>query len=415
MAKLAKEKKNNTAIIGAGAAGLFAALILLKEGISVTLFERNDTAGKKLLLTGNGKCNYSNKALREDKYNADLPLHIKKLLTSMSPDEIKEFFYELGIPTLEKDGYFYPFSEQALSVKNVLEEEIINLGGTFCFNTCISSVKKEEDETFSLFIKEECVAKGFDSIILCCGGKAAPKTGSDGYGFRIARSLGHDVSNTYPVLVQLESDDALCKSCTGVRCRVTGKALVDGELLKTESGELQITDYGVSGIMIFNLSRAISKPVEEGKNCEISLDFLPEIEAAEAFVTNYFKNRSKCRAGIFFNGLLHKKLTDFRLKEIPFTQETVLTAEDMPVVIEELNRLKSYKIKITGHKGYENAQATKGGVVLSQINESLESELVKNVYFAGEMLDVDGDCGGYNLHWAWTSAKTAAEAIIKGA
>jgi len=169
----------------------------------------------------------------------------------------------------------------------------------------------------------------------------------------------------------------------------------------------------VSGIMIFNLSRVISKPVEEGKNCEISLDFLLEIEDAEAFVTNYFKKHPKCRAGIFFNGLLHKKLTDFRLKEIHITQETVLTAEDMQVVIEELNRLKSYKIKITGHKGYENAQATKGGVVLSQINESLESELVKNVYFAGEMLDVDGDCGGYNLHWAWTSGEVAGISAAK--
>ncbi len=400
------------AVIGAGPAGMSAAIAAAKQGAKVTIFERNDIVGKKLLLTGNGRCNFTNVDMHEDYFSFEEGSDASEVLNSVSTQEICDFFADLGVLSIERKGCFYPFTGQAGTVQSALVLAMEQLGVEMVLNTCVSVIDKQNDR---FVVHTDQKKYEFNAVILACGGKAAPKTGSDGFGYRLARGFGHTVSRTYPVLVQLISDAQDLKKIAGVRCQANVTALVNDKKVAADYGELQLTEYGLSGIPVFNISRFLSKEIEEGQDCVVSVDFIPQIgnDAMEPFLRKRLQNLKGYKMSDFISGLVHSKLTEYVLKVRKINPDDRVVPEDYEKVKELLDSMKDWRFKITGHKGFEHAQVTKGGVLLEEVDSNMESKLVKGVFFAGEMLDVDADCGGYNLHWAWASGKKAGEAAVK--
>lgn len=400
------------AVIGAGPAGMSAAIAAARNGAKVVVFERNDIAGKKLLLTGNGKCNFTNVDMHADYFSFEEGSMEAQVLETMSAKDVCDFFADLGVLSMERKGCFYPFTGQSQTIQTALVKAMERLGVELMTNTCIGQITKE-NEQFLVHMDNKRI--NFDAVVLACGGKAAPKTGSDGFGYRLARGFGHTVSRTYPVLVQLVSDASNLKAVAGVRCYANVSAWVDDVKVAADYGELQMTDYGLSGIPVFHLSRFLSKEVEEGRDCRVSVDFIPQIstDALEAFVSKRMEGFDGDTVKAFLNGLVHSKLVDYIVKERKTVAEALVKSENKDMIIMLLQEMKDWQFRITGHKGFENAQVTKGGVLLEEVDGNMQSKFVKGLYFAGEMLDVDADCGGYNLHWSWTSGKKAGEEAAK--
>lgn len=400
------------AVIGAGPAGMTAAIAAARKGAKVIVFERNDIAGKKLLLTGNGRCNFTNVDMHEDYFSFEEGSNASEVINSVSAQEICDFFADLGVLSTEKRGCFYPFTGQAGTIQTALLLAMEQLGIEMICNTCIGMIEKENK---GFVIHTDQKKYEFDAVILACGGKAAPKTGSDGFGYRLARGFGHTVSRTYPVLVQLVSDAPDLKKIAGVRCQANVTALVNDKKVAADYGELQLTEYGLSGIPVFNISRFLSKEIEEGQDCVVSVDLIPQIgnDAVEPFIRKRLQDLKGYTILDFISGLVHSKLAEYVLKVRKINQYDRVVPADYEKIKKLMDSMKNWQFKITGHKGFEHAQVTKGGVLLEEVDANMESKLVKGVFFAGEMLDVDADCGGYNLHWAWASGKRAGEMAAK--
>lgn len=423
------ETMKNVAIIGAGPAGMSAAIVAARGGAKVTVFERNEIPGKKLLLTGNGRCNFTNVDIHEDYFSFVEGSEASKVLGSMSTQEVCNFFMDMGVLSVERKGGFYPFTGQAQTIQTAMLQAMDRLGIEIKLNTCVrkADIRNKSEKSCGAESISDKSGKNvfiihtdegeyeFDRVILACGGKAAPKTGSDGFGYRLARGFGHTVSRTYPVLVQLISDAPDLKMLAGVRCQADVTAMVNGKKVAADYGELQLTDYGLSGIPVFNISRFLSKEIEEGENCEVLVDFIPQISEAsmEAFIAKRINDLKGYSVKEFIAGLVHGKLADYFIKTYKLNPEDIVLPEDKDKMTAFLSAMKAWKFTITGHKGFEHAQVTKGGVLLDEIDENMQSKLVKGLFFAGEMTDVDADCGGYNLHWAWASGKRAGEMAAK--
>ncbi|MBR3040618.1 MAG: aminoacetone oxidase family FAD-binding enzyme [Lachnospiraceae bacterium] len=409
------------AIIGGGASGLVAAYYACKNPENhVTVYEKNEIAGKKLRQTGNGRLNFSNEDLSLVHYEhySDNPdpgfLHsmvleddvkcIDAILSQNGLNEYVSFLEELGVPSFEKNGYYYPYSERAGEVSEILYKTLAKRGVDFMFSSTIKDVSVDEGGRFSIQDKK------YDSVILACGGKAMPNSGSDGGGFKIARFFEHTVTYTYPVLVPLcVSDGQILKELAGVRVKGEVAGYVDDVLLKKDYGEIQFTEKYISGIPVFQLSRHLTKAIEELKNVKIICDFFPELlnDDMDKFIERRKEVKYDASFEELFEGILPEKLYRFLLDR--FIKETKEHSLEISQEKAFLIYLKSFPIEISGHAGFENAQCTRGGIVLSELSDNLESKLVPNLYMIGEMLNVDGDCGGYNLQWAYSSGRIAGE------
>lgn len=402
-------------VVGGGPAGIMAALEAKSDTNEVFLLEKNINLGKKLLLTGNGKCNFSNEELFVNHYSEDCNQIIEHTLSTFDQNKLNSYLMKLGLLTTVKNHGLYPFSEQSKSVLNVLISELNRKRIQIITNASAHKLELE-NQTYKLTYLQEEIPKTItgDSVILCCGGKAAPSTGSDGSGFKLARNLGVTVSNTYPVLVQLKSDFNKKKELSGVRAKAKVTAFVynnDNQPVKVAEsfGELQIVDFGLSGINIFQISRELTKPIEEKKKCEVMIDFLPMLseEDANTFLENQLKYSAEKNLSQFFEGMIHNKVMDFMIKEYFKNPEYKISKFSIEQLRSFVSFIKHYPVLISGHNGYNNAQATRGGVLLSEVDEHFQSIKNPGLYFAGEMLDVDGECGGYNLHWAFASGYIA--------
>ena len=398
-------------VIGGGAAGMTAAITAARQGAEVTVLEGTDRLGKKLLSTGNGKCNLGNRSLDVTAYYSKEPEKLAGFLERFGTEDAVSFFQGIGVMLKEKNGLLYPACEQASAVQDALRYELTALGVRPVTACKVSDV--ERDVSGEIRVSGGGESFLFDRVILACGGKAAPKTGSDGSGFALAKQLGHSLTPTVPALVQLKCRETFLKSVAGVRADAQISVLSGGERVAAERGELQITDYGLSGIPVFQVSRLVNYLLADGKEVRINVDFLPDYgrEEYERLLTSReLLLRDGRTVEAYFTGMLHKKLMMLFLRLAGLKPGESVRDADRKALGEVFRLCREWTLHVTGSNSYDSAQVCAGGVPLSEVTDRLESVRTPGVYFAGEILDVDGKCGGYNLHWAWCSGYLAAMA-----
>lgn len=390
-------------MIGGGASGLMAAITAARRGAKVTLLEKNRQTGKKLLVTGNGRCNFTNRNQKLSCYRSQNPELAEKVLEAFSMPETVGFFEELGILIKDRSGYLYPNSGQAASIADVLRLEAQRLQVKTACNTEALDMGKQG----ALFwVKTDGWTYEADAVILACGSRAAPETGSSGDGYRFAERMGHHLITPLPALTGLYAAEKDCEKLAGVRMDAGVTLLIDGAVCAEDEGEVQFASYGLSGIPVFQVSRYASRALEEGRKCEICLDLWPTHETEQIVKLlqkrrEYTGNRSGTDALL---GMFPEKLSQALLTRagIPLKKKGKDWTEREDQKLAE--QIKRFHFTITRCRGYEQAQVCTGGVPLTELNGiSMESAVVPGLYLAGELLDVDGACGGYNLQWAWSS------------
>lgn len=404
-------------VVGAGASGLMSAIAAGRLGKKVLVIDQKDKAGKKILATGNGKCNFTNLYQAPDCYRSDDSAFAMKVLSCFNVDRTIEFFEELGIYPKERNGYLYPNSEQAASVVQVLLLECKRLGVHFIYEETVRKIIKPHYTLITLD-KENGKEKKYygKKLILATGGCASPKLGSDGSGYNLAKSLGHTILKPLPALVSLRSPDKFCKTASGVRTMAKVEAYGNHKLLDREEGEIIFTDYGISGIPIMQLSRFVAKALDQGQKVYLKLDLLTKAsyeEILSMLQNRWNQNKNKTMEELLI-GLLNNKLAYVLIKEAsldPIKPGKEISIKEIKLLA---NKIKSFQVNIKATNPFDNAQVSAGGVSTKEINEeTMESKLSKNLYLCGELVDVDGTCGGYNLQWAWSSGYLAGISAAK--
>lgn len=397
-------------IIGGGASGLVAAIYAAQSGKKVTILEKNKTCGKKILITGNGKCNYWNADQSLAHYHSNNEESLKSILTENNQQEILNLFDSLGIIPKIRDGYYYPYSNQATSIQTALIKECEIQNVEILTETEVLNLTKE-NKLYQIITNNGIFTSS--KVILSTGSKACPKTGSDGLGYKLATSLGHSLIKPLPALVQLKASTSYLKEWHGIRSDVSVSLIENNNKIATQIGEIQLTDYGVSGICIFCLSGQASKGLFQNKQEQISINFLHpfNINNKEEF-TIWMNKRNTIvpnrTVSELLDGLLNYKLINLILKLSKIDR----TASWHNLSIKEKYLLgtnfTNFTLNITGTNSFEQAQTCTGGISLTEINlNTMESLYSKNLYITGELLDADGDCGGYNLSFAWITGMLA--------
>ena len=401
--RAAMDKETKITVIGGGASGMTAAIFAARKGAKVTVLEQLPKVGRKILATGNGRCNFTNRNIDISKYHGKNAKFAYSVLSRFGFLDTISFFEDLGLHYTEEDGRIYPASLQASSVLDVLRYEMEHLGVEEVCDAKVDEIKKD-GRGFLLRIKGKSPII-CDKIIIATGGKANPGLGSKGSGYGLAKSLGHKIVEPFPSLVQIKLEYPYLKRMAGVR--LTGRASVikEGKLLREDIGEIQFTEYGVSGIPILQLSRQIGEHKEPDVNLVLNIDMFPYISKEDLLqlLIKRCNLRKDKPLDISFIGLINKKLINVILNESGITEVRIPCSRvSKEQLINIANVMKSWSFKIIGTKSWSEAQVTAGGVDVTDIdNKTLESKITQGLYFAGEIMDIDGDCGGYNLQWAW--------------
>jgi len=397
------------AIIGAGASGLACAISAAKKGNKVTIYEKNNKVGKKILVTGNGKCNYFNDDFNITKYNSSNIDILSNIINDNNKNKVLDFFTSIGIVPKVVNGYYYPVTNQATTIKESLEIEAKRLGVNIVLDTEIIDIEYE-DNKYILITNNNNIK--VDKVVLSTGSCASPNTGSDGIGYKFASKFNHSIIKPLPALVQLEGNEKYFKDWAGVRCDVNISLYENDKYIKSEYGEIQLTDYGVSGICIYQLSSYIIRNLDKNKE-EISINFLPWLDIE---IRKYLDNRNKLMPNrtisMLLDGLLNYKLVNLILNKNKIDSNLSYDELSNNDIENICNDLIMFKFKITGYKGFDKSQVASGGVPLTEINiNTFESNKQPGLYIIGELLDVDGMCGGYNLGFAWLSGIITGENI----
>ncbi len=402
-------------VIGAGASGLVAAIYAKKRYDEVILVEKNEICGKKILATGNGRCNFWNEDQSIEHYRGSEMKKIEEVLSAKNKEEALNFFEKIGIKAKIKNGYYYPFSNQASSMQRALileaTKQKVNIKTS---EEVIDIVKKGEKFEIITKSKEKILA---DLVILATGSKAAPKTGSDGIGYELCKKFGHSINKPMPALVQLKANGKFFKEWEGVRSDVSIFLFENGKKIASEVGEIQLTNYGISGICVFNLSGRVSTGLEKNKKEEVKINFLNglNIKNEDEFI-KWMEKRDRVLEDRNIleelEGILNYKLAKVLLKLSNINEiEKWKNLSD----ISKKNLAKNmtgFILNITGTNSFDKAQVCTGGVPIEEIDvNTMESKKQKGLFITGELLDVDGDCGGYNLEWAWITGIIAGSHI----
>lgn len=391
-------------VIGAGPSGVMCASVLKRENpsLNVIILEKNDKLGKKLSMTGNGRCNIGN-------LNTD----INNYFSNSSLDSFKEFLCsnkylenikEVGILIKEEDKRLYPYSNQAITVCKSFERYLEKLNVRIKYNYDVRKVRKQND---IFIINDDIKAK---KIVIATGGLSYPKTGSTGAGYDILKSFGHNIDELSPSLTYLKTNYKYIKELQGVRCDGKVKIVADGKTVDYEEGQIQFTSLALSGICVFNLSRNVAGYLRENKKVELIVDLIPEYNDLE--LKNYINSFNDYKIEDALSGILNNKLSYVITKECKIHGKRVkdLSKDEVEKILFNLHNMK---FNIIGTGGFDTAQVTKGGASLEEFTKDLESKKCVGLYAIGEVLDVDGKCGGYNLSWAFTSGIIAALNITK--
>ncbi len=411
-----RDMGRKVAVVGGGAAGMMAAVQAAYAGARVTVYERNDRVGKKILSTGNGKCNFSNEDMRAACYYGSGAGYVDGFYKQFGVAETKTFFRELGMRIKDRNGYLYPASEQAATVLDVLRYEMERLGIEICAGCRVTGIDGPGNPGCRLTLETETAVykkRTYDAVILACGGRAAPKTGSDGTGLAMAKRLGHRIVPTVPALTALRCRETFWKQVAGVRCEARLMLYIDGNAVSSVQGELQLTDYGISGIPVFQFSRIAAYALQEGRPVTVKIDLMPDHGAAdiqEAFWVRRWERQKRQSMEQFVTGTVNKKVGLLLLK-LAGIRETETVCEIEGARRRKLEQLfHAFEVTVKGTNSFEQAQVCAGGVDFAEVTDRLESVRRPGLFFAGEMLDIDGICGGYNLQWAWSSGAVAGRA-----
>jgi len=393
------------AIIGAGASGLVAAIAASESGAEVTVYESGARCGRKILATGNGRCNLTNQNAELSNYHGANPSFMEGVMEQFWVEETLDFFANLGIVCkTEENGKVYPYSDQASAVLDVLRMRCELNGVKLVTGFEVEKVQRNKNGFLIQSYKRENAYA--DKVIIATGGKAAPDLGSKGAGYEILKSFGHKVSELRPSLVQMKTEGDVPKKLKGIKFTGTAKM---GKF--TECGEILFTDYGLSGPPIFSLSSRYDN------HKEIELDLMSDY--TEAQLCKLLNERKLQNPSItlenFFVGMLNKRVGQVLLKEVGIAP---LSRDAESLTYEEIKQcakmIKHWKFRFAGTMSWNNAQVTKGGVLTKDFNPlTMESKLASGIYASGEVLDIDGDCGGYNLQWAWSSGYIAGKSAAK--
>ena len=404
--------KTEIAVIGGGASGLMASITAKKSGKEVVILERKDRILKKVLITGNGRCNITNVNADISNYFGGNIFSVENILNKFTPQDTMDFFNGLGIVCNEENrGKVYPLSGQASSVVDALRFEAEKLGIKIETEFYVRKIEKDGFK-FKIYSEDKKKIEA-GRVILAAGGQSYPELGSNGSGFELAKELGHSVTKLSPSIVQLKTEKNQVKGLQGIKTDVAVTAYGDNKKICTYDGELLFTDYGISGNVVFNISFVM--PLY--KNVEFEIDFMEKFDYNELY--EMLKERKKIMSHLtmenYFNGMINKKLGQF-LSKVSGIEKLSKPVKDLSDsdIRKLCTVLKKYRVKILETTGFKNAQVTAGGVSLDEVNtETLESKIVKGLYFSGEVLDVYGECGGFNLQWAWASGHIAGENAAK--
>lgn len=400
-------------IIGAGASGVFAALILKQNYIDTTVIERNANALKKIYATGNGRCNFTNRNVSYKNYHGENPKFTISAIKKFDNYDVIEFFNDMGIPEVElENGKIFPKSLQASSIVKQMMCLANHLEVEFIYDSFVDDVRKNGD-VFE--VKSNGSLCKFDYLIIACGSKAYKKSGSDGNGYILMEKLGHNIVKTHPGIVQLRLNGDSFKKMSGTKFKANAKLVVDDKEVFEFYHDVLFTDYGISGPTILQLSGEAIRAKNKGLDVKIRIDTvdLDENKLYEHLIyiisLNYYKKINELLVGLINDNLIEEVLNQANINcDINVCE---LSKEE---VYKLAHTLKNLEFSVSGYKDEDSGQITCGGVDTDEINPStMESKKIKNLYIIGEIMDVDGDCGGYNLQWAFSSAYSCAMSIIK--
>lgn len=399
-------------VLGGGPAGMTAALAAARAGAEVLLLEQNERIGKKLLLTGNGKCNYTNLELDIARYDTDGPDFVRELIKRYPPKAIIRFLEELGVPPLSRHGgWIYPHAEQAAAVLNALRAALEREKAAVRTGTRILGIQREKKGGFRIRTEEKPLYA--DRVILALGGSALAKTGSDGSGFRYAEELGLKLETPRPALCPLRSterENPFFRAAQGVRVPAELTLFVDNAARGRESGELQLTKEGFSGIAVFQLSLFAGRALAEKRKTELCINFLADFTADTDFFARRLSMPFATDLEAVGNGLVPKNLWGALLRRAALTPQQAVKRGDWELAKRLSEALTAARFTLQGLGSLEKAQVSAGGIALSELSgQSLSFRRVPGLYAAGEVLNVTGPCGGYNLHWCFASGLSAGQ------
>lgn len=398
-------------VVGGGASGMVAAIYAAREQCQVTLIEKNKQLGKKLRITGNGKCNYWNADQRLMHYHSTNPEVLEEILTKQNQEMVLSFLSQLGIVPRIKNGYYYPYSNQATALQTAFLKEL-ELQNVNIIHEEVKSITHQSE----FHIQTDQRQLSADRLIIATGSYACPKTGSDGIGYQFARDFHHTIIKPLPALVQLRGMTSITKEWAGIRTDVSLKLLENGVCVGEEAGELQLTNYGVSGICVFQLSGQVARGLDAGYTEQLQINFLPQLPFASTdewiiWMDERAKMLVKRTVSELLDSLLPYQLLNLLLKQAHIKRDRMWQSLSKKERVSLAQFLFAFPFTITGTNSFDQAQTCSGGIPLTEINpRTMESKKQPGLYFTGELLDVNGDCGGYNLSFAFLTGYLAGSA-----
>lgn len=406
------KKQPILAVIGGGAAGMAAAIEAAHQGVQVRLYESQARLGRKLLATGNGRCNFSHQGFTDNNYHGEHPHFVHDAFQRFNEEDTLAFFERLGLAVTTDDRHrYYPASLQASAVLDVLRMALDEAGVQVHTDTRITTVQPLEKGGFRLLWKGG--SANADAVIVATGGEAAPKLGGCRDGYKLLMQLGHSLVETAPGIVQLVGDVSALKAANGLKREVRLTIRGNGKRLVQDEGELLITNYGLSGPPVLQCAGHAVRALARGDKVQAEINFFPDQDLGaltDAFLARHeaFPQR---RSAAFFVGLLPRLLAQCALKACGIKAEAALDKHKLTALAQQLH---AWRLSISGPRSFAEAQVTLGGIDTADFDsQSMQSWMVPGLYACGEVLDIDGDCGGYNLQWAWSSGRLAAVSAVE--
>jgi len=408
--------KKQIAVIGGGASGMIAAITAARLGASVTIYERNDRVGKKLLATGNGQCNLTNLKCSQKNFHGTDRGFVTSALENFSVDKTIEFFNSLGALTIaDPDGKVFPRTYQASAILDILRFELERCGVTVKTLSPISSIKKGKS---GFTLQSGTTHFSADAVIAACGSKAAPQLGGSNSGLELLTRLGHTATDLYPVLVPLKTDYPHSKHLKGTKVQAEISIFVNNKITARDSGELLFTDYGLSGPPVIQLSIPVNNALYRKIPviCQVDLFTDKNLDELTAHLQNRFMSKADLQMDSALIGFVNKRLISSIISDSGIADSKKISKTITPSETKRLAQtVKKWTFNISGSLSWSDAHVCFGGISTAEFNSStMESKLVKGLYATGELLDITGDCGGFNLQWAWSSGFTAGNAAAGG-